>query len=111
MIAHDFGDLVDVENFHPVARALANLAGVIVKQRNDREVGLFQAVIIGQRSSQAAGADDPHAMRGIQSENFDEMRAQIFDVVTRAAHAELAKVSEILSDLGRIQVELLGQLL
>ena len=50
-------------------------------------------------------------MRLVQSENLRQVRAQIFDVITGAADAELAKVPEVFSYLGGIQIELLGQLL
>ena len=34
---------------------------------------------------------------------------QVLDVIADAAHAELAEVGEVLADLRRVEVELLGQ--
>jgi hypothetical protein len=44
-------------------------------------------------------------MRPVEPEDFRDVLAQFLDKVTHAADAELAKVSEVFSDLRRIKVE------
>src|SRR5437773_12329186 len=50
-------------------------------------------------------------MRFVQAQDFDEMFAQIVDKVSGAAHPKLAEVTQILSNLRRIKIELLSQFL
>jgi hypothetical protein len=59
--------------------------------------------------SQTTRADNRHAMPGVESENFRQMLAQIVHVITDAAHAELAEISQILANLRRIQMKLFCQ--
>ena len=47
----------------------------------------------------------------IESENLRQMESQIFDEITGAAHAKLAKVTKVFANLRRIQIELLGEVL
>ena len=45
----------------------------------------------------------------VEAEDLPQVRAQLLDVVADAADAELAEVGEVLANLRRVQVELLGQ--
>ena len=47
--------------------------------------------------------------RLVEAEDLPEVAPQLLDVVADAADAELAEIREVLADLRRIQVELLGQ--
>ena len=45
----------------------------------------------------------------IEAEDLAQVPAQILDVVADAADAELAEVREVLADLRRVEMELLGE--
>ena len=45
----------------------------------------------------------------VEPENLSKMAPQLLDVVPDAADAEFAEIRQVLSDLRRIQVELVGQ--
>ena len=45
----------------------------------------------------------------IEAENLAKVPLQVADVVADAADAELAEVGEVLADLRRVEVELLGE--
>ena len=50
-------------------------------------------------------------MRFIQTQNLRDVLAQIFNVVTQTANAKLAEIAQILPDLRRVEIKLLGQCL
>ena len=45
----------------------------------------------------------------VETEDLPQVPPQLLDVVPDAAHAELAEVRQVLANLRRVQVELLGQ--
>src|SRR5262249_22191790 len=68
-----------------------------------------KARVVGQRETEIARAHDRDADAAIQPEDLAQVPPQLLDVVADAADAELAEVRQILADLRRIEVELLGE--
>ena len=101
--------IVDVEDRHAAARLLADLRAQVVEQRHDLEALLTEAGIVGEREAEVAGADDRDAQLAIEAEDLAQVTLEIADVVADAADAELAEVGEVLANLRRVQVELLGE--
>ena len=50
-------------------------------------------------------------MWSVETENLRQMLAEIVHEITYAAHTELAEVTEILANLRRVEIELLGKFL
>ena len=48
-------------------------------------------------------------MRAIETQNLRDVIAQVGDVVTNAAHAKFAEVTQVFANLRGVQVELLGE--
>ena len=80
-----------------------------VEQRGDLEPFLAEARVVGERQAEVAGAHDRDAHALVEPENLPQVAAQLLDVVADAADAELAEIGEVLADLRRVEVELLGQ--
>ena len=102
-------EIVDVVNRHAAARLLADFRAQVVEERRDLEAFLAEAGVVGQRQPEVAGADDGDAQLAIEAQNLAQVALQIADVVADAADAELAEIREVLADLRRVQVELLGE--
>ena len=110
-VAHDFGDPVHVENLDTAPRALTNLRRVVIEQGDHCEAGFFEPVVICERPAQTTGAHNADPMRFVQTKYLRQISAQIFDVIPGTAHAELAKVAQVFSNLRRIEIELFRQVL
>ena len=65
--------------------------------------------VVGQREPEVAGPHDRHAHAAVEAENLPQVPPQLLDVVADAADAELAEIRQVLPDLRRVQVELLGE--
>ena len=100
---------MDVVDRDTPARLLADLGALIVEERRNLESLLAEAGIVGEREAQVAGAHDGDAQPSIQAEDLPQIPLEILDVIADATHAELAEVRQILADLGRVQMKLLGQ--
>jgi hypothetical protein len=61
--------------------------------------------------SEITGADDEQAPLAVEAEDLDNILTEFTHVVANSPYAELAEVREVLSDLGRVEVEPLCQLL
>ena len=85
-----------------VANLPSDLLTVVIKQRHDREVRLAKAIVVSERSSQSAGANNPDAMRSVETEYLRDVIAQIFDVVANSTHSKLAEVTQVFADLRRV---------
>ena len=107
--ARDALQLLDVEDRHATLRFVADLLVGGVEERGDLEAFLAESGIVGQRKAEVAGTHDHHAQLAIEPENLPQMPAQFLDVIADAAHAELAEVREVFSDLRRVEVELFGK--
>src|SRR5204862_4183240 len=59
--------------------------------------------------AEVAGADDGDAQFAIEAQNLTQVALEVADVIADATHTEFAEVGEVLADLGRIEVELVGQ--
>ncbi len=88
---------------------MADLLVRRVEQRGDFEPLLAEPRIVGQRQAKVSGAHDRHAQVAVEAKNLAQVAAQILDVIADAADAKLTEVGEVLANLRRIQVELLGQ--
>ena len=80
-----------------------------VEERGNLEPFVAEAGVIGERQSQVAGAHDRHLDPAVEAEDLPQVRTQLLDVIADATDAELAEIGEILANLRRVQVELLGQ--
>src|SRR5438445_2719312 len=100
---------MNVVDRHAAARFLTDLRAQVVEERDDLEAFLPESGIVGEREAEIAGAHDRDAQLAIEAEDLAQMALQVADVIADAAHAELAEVGEILSNLGGVQMELLGE--
>ncbi len=82
---------------------------IVIKQRDDSKIRSTKAVVIRECGAEASGANDADAMRAVEPENLRDVIAQIVDIVTDAAHAKLAEVTQIFPNLGGVQIKLCGQ--
>src|SRR5262249_3237602 len=94
---------------HAAARPLPDLGAEIVEERRDLEAFLPEAGIVGEREAEIAGAHDRDAEFAVEAENLPQVPFEIADVVADAADAELAEIGQVLANLRRVQVELLGE--
>jgi len=102
-------ELADVINGDAAARFVADFLVCRVEQGGNLEAFLTEAGVVGQRKAEVAGAHDGYPQMTVQPQNLTQMAAQILDVVTDAANAELAEIREVFADLRGVQVELLGE--
>src|SRR6185503_16557825 len=104
-----FLQVVDVVDRDAAARLLADFLFQRVEQRRDLEPFEAEAGIVGEGEAEVAGAHDRDAQLAIEAEDLAQVALQIADVVTDAAHAELAEVREVLPYLRGVEVELLRE--
>src|SRR6185436_13958987 len=104
-----FLQVVDVVDRDAAARLLADFLFQRVEQRRDLEPFEAEAGIVGEGEAEVAGAHDRDAQLPIEAEDLAQVALQIADVVTDAAHAELAEVREVLPYLCGVEVELLRE--
>jgi len=64
---------------------------------------------VAQGGTEIAGADDDDTAFAVKAEDLDHVLAKLSDVVADAANAELTEVGEVLTNLGRVEVEAIGQ--
>src|SRR5439155_14066987 len=102
-------EIAHVVNGAAAARLLADFGRLRVEQRGDLEAFLPEAGIVGQRQTEIARADDGDTQLASEAENLSKMPLEIADVVADAADAELAEIREVLPDLRRVEVKLLGE--
>src|SRR5215467_4717393 len=69
---------------------------------------MTETLVIGQSHPQVSQADYSHPALLVQTENLHQMLAQILDVISDAAHAEFAEIGQVLANLRRIEIELVG---
>ncbi len=105
----DLPKIARVGDQNPAARAPADLLLERVEQRDHLEPVLAEAGVIGKREAEVAGAHDRHTDVAIETEDLLQVPPQLLDVVPDAAYAELAEVRQVLPNLRRIQLELLGK--
>ena len=98
-----------ISNGQTAARFLSYLGHQGIEQRNDLKPFLAKSRIVGERQTEIAGAEDGNLQLQLEPENLAEMALQILDVVAHPSDAERAEIGQILPDLGRIQVKLLGE--
>src|SRR6185295_13821899 len=79
------------------------------EERRDLETLAPEARVVRQRQPEIPRPHDGHAHPAIEPEDLPEVPAKILDVVPDATDAELSEVGEVLSNLGRVQMELLRQ--
>src|SRR5438045_1487836 len=109
VVPRELLQLVDVVDRHAATRLLTDFGAQVVEEREDLEPFLPKPGVIRQREPEIAGADDRDAQFAIESENLSQMPLEVANVIADAADAELAEVREVLADLRRVQMELLGQ--
>ena len=109
LLAHDLLQLLQIVNRHAAPRLVADLGIGDVEHRHDLEAFALEARIVGQRQAEVAGAHHRDAQLAIEAEDLAQVALQVLDVIADAADAELAEVGEVLADLRRVEVELLGQ--
>ncbi len=105
----DLPKIACVGDQNPAARAPADLLLERVEQRDHLEPVLAEAGVIGKREAEVAGTHDRHTDVAIETEDLLQVPPQLLDVVPDAAYAELAEVRQVLPNLRRIQLELLGK--
>src|SRR5262245_21605711 len=89
----------------------ADLGRILVEDRGDPEALAREPLVVEERGAEVAEAHQRHRPLAIEPEDLLELGLEAGDVVTDAAHAELAEVREVLPDLRGVEVEALGELL
>ena len=107
--AHDRAQLADVVDRHAAARRMPDLVRRRVEHRRDLEPFIAEPRIVREREPEVAGAHDRHPDGLVDAENLAQVAPQLLDVVADAADPELAEVREILPNLRRVEVKLLGE--
>jgi len=74
--------------------------GLDVERRNDLESLLFKSAIRKERQTEIADTDENHRLEARRAELVGNHLRQRGYLITETARAELAEVSEILSELG-----------
>src|SRR4051794_33481462 len=116
---HSDDDLVLVDGaLHLVVRAhaqvtdvLADLALVGVEDGDDLESVVGEHVGAGDRAAKVAGAEQGDVVLAGGPQDLADLRDQGVDVVADAALAELAEAGEVATDLRRVDVRVVGELL
>src|SRR5438445_3712142 len=88
-----------------------DLRRILVEDGRDAKSLTGEPAIVEQRRAEVAVADERHGPLAIETEDALELGLQPRDVVPDAAYAELAEVGEVFSDLRRVEIEPIRQLL
>src|SRR2546429_1936641 len=88
-----------------------DLRRIHVEDGRDAEPLAGEAPVVEQGRAEIAEADECHRPLAIEAEDPLELGLEPRDVVADAANAELAEVGEVLSDLRRVEIEPVRQLL
>jgi len=80
-----------------------------VEERRDLEPFLAEAGIVREREAEIPGAHDGDAEFLVETEDLAEVALQVAHVIAHAAPAALTEVGEVLPNLRRVQMELIGQ--
>ena len=75
----------------------------------DLETFLTKPGVIGERQAQVARSHDGDSKMAIEPKDLTQMPTQFLDVVADAANAELTEVRQILANLRRVELKLLGE--
>jgi hypothetical protein len=90
---------------------VADATWIRVEDADDKEISTRETGVVAKGVSEITGADDEQAPLAVEAEDLDNILTEFTHVVANSPYAELAEVREVLSDLGRVEVEPLCQLL
>ena len=105
----DLLQLPEIEDWDAAPGLVADLGVSDVEQRDDLEPLPAEAGIVGKRQSEVAGAHHRDPELAVEAENLAQVTLEVLDVIADASDAKLAEIRQILADLRRVQVKLLGQ--
>ena len=89
----------------------ADLALVVVEDRRDRDPVLAEDRRAGDRLSEQAGADEGDVVLTLSAQDLADLAEKAVDRVADAALAELAEVRQVATDLRRVDVRVVRDLL
>src|SRR5262245_50044183 len=102
-------EVLDVEDRDAAPRFVADLFIGRIEERRDLKPFLTESRIVRKGKPEVARPHDRHTQAPIESENLAEVTTQFLDVVADTSHTELTKVREVLANLRRVEMKLLGQ--
>jgi hypothetical protein len=89
----------------------SDLRRILVEDGRDAEALPREAAVVKERRTEIAEADERYRPLAIEAEDPLELGLEPRDVIADAADPEFAEVGEVLSNLRRVEIEAVGQLL
>ena len=101
--------VVDILAWHAASRSLANLVAGGIEECGNLKPFVAESRVVCERKAKVTGAHDRDANGLLDAENLPQVASEFLDIVADASNAKLAKIGEILANLRRVEVELLGE--